>query len=892
MNINGFFISITISFIIISIIILILIILLNNNIESFITPDESTDLNNSLITFKFNTEDLNNNLITNKGSLYTINAINNNCLINTNDYIDGTGSLKFTGNSYILLPMTPLFNNDTFSIGFFIKIKNFNNTKKTIASHSFKNPTLGWLIQIDNNDLKVIIGTNKFNEWATIITVPNFINPSKNDWSQVTLTYNKNENQKWNLYINGDKYQFKSTDNPNLSFFGINNEIATLINNNITPKIPNDSMNKLIIGANNDNSFTSIYTYDELKLFYNLYKINITGNGTYTNWFSADKEFLYIKFIKGSCTLISPIDCLIDVLIVGGGGGGGFNCGGEGGGGGGAGAVGVGVINLNMGKSYEIKVGEGGIGATVNCTDGNNGDFSSIVGDNINEIANGGGGGGFKTGREGGSGGGSSGYNNDNYGGTANLGISASINMNANMKYYGNNGGFAHSSAGGSGGGGAGGPGFSTLGNGNYRGTMGGAGIIRDIDGIKYSFGGGGGGAGGIDGGNAGGKGGIGGGGIGAHGSQYGNVPAGNGIINTGGGGGGGNNYYKAGNGGSGIIIIRLRTAYFNLNNQNIYKFNNSDITPVDFLPENTLIDDFRIYNKILTIEQIKTLYYGTLVANASYASTTMITSDGNIDCVNNSALSDFNGITYPSSQSKLMFVSSITAIINNSSFNQFKQTFTVMNDNNETQNYELLFSEIVETTVTPNPYSPVKLFDKNTNTLNDNINYCSFLSKYPKIKSLPNNERYIYNYDTDGSYALDFTVPDCGNIKFGSGNRPRGDYIYIKTPTEFILNRYTFVATKGFINRAPKTWTLYIYNSKNPSLGTIAYSSLKPIINNNYCDNNNRAFIIDINYTSDEKKIASNEYLFVFHSIIGNSDNEKYGILSLEQIILASSIY
>ncbi len=891
MNINGFFISIIISFIIISIIILILIILLNNNIESFITQSESNDLNNSLIIFKFNIEDFNNNLIINRGSLYTINAINNNCSINTNDYIDGTGSLKFNGNSYILLPMTPLFNNDIFSISFFIKIKNFNNTKKTIASHSFKNPTLGWLIQIDNNDLKVIIGTNKFDEWTTIITIPNFINPSKNDWLQVVLTYDKNEIQKWNLYINGDKYQFKDTDNPNLTFFGINNQIATLINDNVIPTIPNDSMNKLIIGANNDNSYTSIYTYDELKQYYNLYKINITGSGKYINWFSVDKEFLYIKFINGNCTLISPVDCVIDVFIVGGGGGGGINCGNEGGGGGGGGAVGIGIINLSMGKSYEIKVGEGGIGASIDCTYGNNGDFSSIIGDDINEIANGGGGGGSEVGREGGSGGGSSGYNNNNnYGGTAILGITNSKNMNTNIKYYGNNGGFAHSSAGGSGGGGAGGPGFSTFGSGNYRGTAGGVGIIRKIDGINYGFGAGGGGAGWS--GYAGGKGGNGGGGIGAHGANLGNSPAGNGITNTGSGGGGGNRYYKAGDGGSGIVIIRFKTSCFNLNNQNIYKFNNSDIIPVDFLPENTLIDDFRIYNKVLTIEQIRTLYYGTLVANASYASTTMITSDGNIDCVNNSALSDFNGITYPSSQAKLMFVSSITTIINNNNFNQFKQTFNVMNENNETQDYELLFSEIIETTIIPNPYSPVKLFDKNTNTLNDNINYCSFLSKYPKIKSLPNNERYIYNYDTDGSYALDFTVPDCGNIKFGSGNRPRGDYIYIKTPTEFILNRYTFIATKGFINRAPKTWTLYIYNSKNPTLGNIAYSNLKPIINNNYCDNNNRAFIIDINYTSDEKKIASNEYLFVFHSIIGNSDNEKYGILSLEQIILASSIY
>ena len=891
MNINGFFISITISFIIISIIILLLIVLLNNNFESFTSSsNDSNDLNNSLITFKFNTEDINNNLIINKGGLYTTNAINNNCLINTNDYIDGTGSIQFTGNSYIQLPMTQLFNNDTFSIGFYIKVKNFNNQKKTIASHCFKNPTLGWLIQIDNNDLKVIIGTNKSDEWTTIITVPNFTNPSKIDWSQVVLTYDKNASQKWNLYINSDRYQFQNTDNPNLTFFGINNEVAVLINNNVTPTIPNDSMNKLLIGANNDNSFTSIYSYDELKQLYNLYKINITGNGTYTNWFSADKEFLYIKFTNGYCTLISPIDCVVDVLIVGGGGGGGFNCGGEGGGGGGGGAVGIGIISLNMGKSYEIKVGDGGIGATINCTDGNNGDFSSIIGDDINEIANGGGGGGSKVGHEGGSGGGSSGYNNNNYGGTAILGTSSSKNMSAIMNYYGNNGGFAHSSAGGSGGGGAGNPGFSTLNNGNYRGTAGGAGIIWPIDGNRYA--GGGGGAGGIDGGNAGGNGGNGGGGIGAHGSQYGNVPAGNGHPNTGGGGGGGNNYYRAGNGGSGIVILRFRTAYFNFNNQNIYKFNNTNITPIDFLPENTLIDDFRIYNYVLTIQQIKTLYYGTLVANAGSVSTTMITSDGNIDCVNNSALVDFNGITYPSSQSKLMFVSSITTIINNSIFNQFKQTFTVMNDNEIQENYELLFSEIVETTTTPNPYSPVKLFDKNTNTLNDNINYCSFLSKYPKIKSLPNNERYIYNYDTDGSYALDFTVPDCGNINFTSGNRPRGDYIYIKTPTEFVLNRYTFIATKGFINRAPKTWTLYIYNSKNPSSGKIAYPNLTPVINNNYCNNNNRAFIIDINYSNQQQKIASNEYLFVFHSIIGNSDNERYGILSLEQIILSSSFY
>ena len=273
------------------------------------------------------------------------------------------------------------------------------------------------------------------------------------------------------------------------------------------------------------------------------------------------------------------------ILLVGGGGGGGMNMGGGGGGGG--------FLELN-GKNIPwseqtVVVGRGGDGSpaqegsrstnavgqtqdsalnayTVPAYNGGN----SSIGD---EIAYGGGRGGYSHnadarsfGTNGGSGGGVSGYNanpNNRQGGT---GVSGQGNRggNSNTTHY----------SGGGGGAGAAGAGANNL-------PHGGDGLPSDILGTEYWWSGGGGGAGySIEGGN----GGKGGGGGGAVGTKYGgtgglnagkaggggsinsqtNTPGGDGGKHTGGGGGGGAHYFGnnyGGNGGSGIVIINFDVA-------------------------------------------------------------------------------------------------------------------------------------------------------------------------------------------------------------------------------------------------------------------------------------------------------------------------------------------
>ena len=902
MNGKGYFISIIISFILISILIIIFLSFSNKKFEKFaidelIMKDDSstitTELSNTFIYFKFNNGDNQagsaTNLINNYGSIYKINAISTNCKINVDDYVKGNGCLEFDESGYLDLPFSPSFNSGTFTIAFFIKISKKTNYNKVILSQKINNPSLGLFIFVDgNNNLKINIGTNNGTNWTTIFTYPNFIDENKIDWCHLLLSYNQNSNPKWNLYIDGNKYMIKSTDNPNLTYISTYTSINTVDKNLIILRQPTitPNMHRLLVGAtNNDNYFTQ-YTQSELKEVFASYKINLSDSGVKNSWFSNDKQYLYIKFTSGISTLNCPINCTVDIIVVGGGGGGGRNGGWEGGGGGGGGGVGIGTIKLKSDKIYNISIGNGGNGAINTNLNGLNGENTTIIGENINETAYGGGGGGWQSGNNGASGGGGSGYAVDFNGGISitNGGISSSSTGDSSIKYFGNNGGYGYNAAGGGGGGGAGGIGNPIYPSGkNWYGGNGGAGKIWSYDGNNY--GGGGGGAGGTYGGGGGGSG-DGGGGSGAGVCNAANGT--NGNPNSGGGGGGGNSCKIAGSGGSGVVIIRFATSHFTLKSDNIYKFNtdNTGVYPQDFLPSGSKIDDLRIYNFTLTEDQIKTLYYGTTLASSSSSVFTSINENGINTCGDNSGLSNFTGITYPQSQSSISSIGSINTIKNNN-FSQYSQSFKV-NFEGINYDYELLFSQVLISIKKPNPFSPIKLFNNNTTTDDDKVNYCAFLSSYALQKQLSDGSKYIYNYNTNGSYALGLSVPDCGNITF-STIRPKGDYIYIKTPVSFVLNRYTIKATNGFVNRAPKSWTLYIYTNTG---NKIEYSSPTSITKENYCSKNNRANVIDINYTSEEQKKPSNEYLFVFHSIIGDSPNDRFGILSFEQLILASGTY
>ena len=297
----------------------------------------------------------------------------------------------------------------------------------------------------------------------------------------------------------------------------------------------------------------------------------------------------------GDYTLSFAQDTLCDILIVGGGGAGGTYIGG---GGGGGGVLYITNCTIPVG-TYNIQVGKGGVGVTGNAssTTQQNGSSSKAFG--IEVFGGGYGGGGSwgatnTTGQTGSNGGSGGGGGSASTGKIAGIGGSVTqpsftnsvININT-YNYYGGNGsiGMVHNSSAGvacgaNGGGGAGGNAISNIDQANAG--AGADGIVINITGTSYFWGGGGGG-GQYSGGKAGngGKGGGGGGsgseategvGIGGIGGislgQDGDLEgdgtptAGNGGAGTGGGGGGtgrttGTPNAISGSGGSGIVIIR-----------------------------------------------------------------------------------------------------------------------------------------------------------------------------------------------------------------------------------------------------------------------------------------------------------------------------------------------
>jgi hypothetical protein len=296
---------------------------------------------------------------------------------------------------------------------------------------------------------------------------------------------------------------------------------------------------------------------------------------------------------------------ICDVLIVGGGGGGGTGHGG----GGGAGQL-VFIHQATLNGTYNIKVGNKGIGGTLSAfpgtitppTKGSDSEFGTV-------IAEGGGANGGATLKDGGSGAGGDGYTPD--GGVATKGLkntTADTFSSGTVYSRGNDGGTGGENPYGQGGGGGGAGavgGNGAAGSTNASPGNGGNGLsnISEIgydfktnfgtnvgklesDNLIYFAGGGGGGAWDISSpetNSTGGKGGGGAGGLGNNSTSRG-VDA---VNNTGSGGGGGSASYGHGaNGGSGIVIIRYpRTKIpfdaqwtYNTSNANVCYFGNVGI--------------------------------------------------------------------------------------------------------------------------------------------------------------------------------------------------------------------------------------------------------------------------------------------------------------------------
>jgi hypothetical protein len=275
-------------------------------------------------------------------------------------------------------------------------------------------------------------------------------------------------------------------------------------------------------------------------------------------------------------TRVFPKNTTCDILIVGGGGGGGFaGSNARGGGGGGAGQFLLKLNYLLNAGTYNIKIGNGGLGGSITTENGETGKNTSIsTSTNTILLESFGGGGGARgkagtlsNGLNGASGGGGCGDDLTNrcVGGTA-----LTQFVNNNTVYTGYNGANGGPVFNGGGGGGYTSAGYIST---NTNGGDGGSGITNDITGIVnyYCAGGGGGGYNnGVS--------------VGTRGGNGGNISAGNGgnypgsngtnaTNGSGSGGGGagvsvpGGSAYNGGNGGSGIVIIRYLLGTIPTNN-------------------------------------------------------------------------------------------------------------------------------------------------------------------------------------------------------------------------------------------------------------------------------------------------------------------------------------
>ena len=181
-------------------------------------------------------------------------------------------------------------------------------------------------------------------------------------------------------YIDFKPNRYFYTKNSIISQSNLSYTIITKINTH-----PTNTSNVVLLGNRNINTTLSI--------------TNFPSGGNIT---SINNKQIHTYTTVGTSTFTTPIDIIVDILIVGGGGGGG----GSTGSGGGAGGL-IYFTNYRIpAGTYNVTVGAGGPGGTIDQaapSNGNNSSFSNL-------IALGGGGGGHGGGgRSGGSGGGGGG---------------------------------------------------------------------------------------------------------------------------------------------------------------------------------------------------------------------------------------------------------------------------------------------------------------------------------------------------------------------------------------------------------------------------------------------------------------------------------------------------
>ncbi|MBU1864710.1 MAG: VCBS repeat-containing protein, partial [Candidatus Omnitrophica bacterium] len=626
-------------------------------------------------------------------------------------------------------------------------------------------------------------------------------------WNSSTFTLNKSGIYNYTV-VAMDADGYSDTETGQIDFL--------LISEELDPTTANVNSNVVVSGRVNFSNSTDVAN-TTVHIYLNgteQFCLGVATGGTIT----TVGDYTVHTFTSNS-TFNSTGSVDAEVLIVAGGGGGGMDMGGGGGGGG----VVYNSSYVISAQNYNITVGAGGAGAPAAGTNGQPSAHQYTIGANNGQnssfetlIAVGGGRGGSSyyaytpgaAGANGGSGGGASGYSS---GGTLSGGIG--------IPGQGNDGGRGGGQYYSGGGGGAG-----TSGTNSTAIAHGGDGVLYDLTGTAYYWGGGGGGsAHSLGNGGNGGLGGAGGGGVwsgtggtaGTGGINAGEA-GGNGVgtyvytstggsagVNTGSGGGGGAHYYnRGGDGGSGIVIVRYKTSELIIpcttNSTGHYTDNlttpaTPGIYPVKVNVTKTINPTYYAENtKTLTVYQIPVINSVTLNATAQYNKPFHLTAnvtDDNLVSVNFT-------VTDPDGTAVVNNVNGTNAgtLWDSSSFTLNKSgtyNYTVIaydvDSYNDTETGSISFL-IVGATASP---SPVHI--NTSTTISGKINHTNgTVAANTTIQIFLNNsEKFDFEVGdgSDGSLTVTAANTQVNNYTYLTGNENSGEQtIVVNSATDFTV--------------------------------------------------------------------------------------------------------
>jgi hypothetical protein len=449
-----------------------------NNLSYPILRDVNNNIINPFIWYKFD-DNSNNMLLDSSANNYNLYNSNQVSFDNVN-FIKGNGSITLNNSfdQYLTISNSINYYNiqniNGISFCFWFKIN--RNSGSYSKLFDFNNNTTSFITcgrYLLTNQLYFYLKRTSLTS-ASIITTNDYVD---NSWHH--LIWNISNTGQWEIYIDNTIVSFIQSlpinigiDNVSYSnnFFGKSSFVS---NGYLNGNIDDYRIYNFNLSANQVNEL-----YNGKIQIYEKNIIEITGNINTINIDNQNSNYKYACFNNsGTFTINSDIIC--DILIVGGGGGGGC-----GGGGGGAGAV-LYTTNLTLTSgTYNITIGNGGIGASGTSTNGSNGGDSFITINSIAYTAVGGGGGGTRNdassaiGRAGNNGGSGGGGSHSDPSTTVNIGGTSTKNTYSGWTSLGNNGGNGYDGTTVYGSGGGGGAGSAGGNAGSNIGGNGGSGVV------------------------------------------------------------------------------------------------------------------------------------------------------------------------------------------------------------------------------------------------------------------------------------------------------------------------------------------------------------------------------------------------------------------------------